>query len=96
MSDPELNLSALAMGILLGAIFFGGLWWTVRIGIGARSAPAWFTVSLLFRACLILGGFYYIAASGLQPVLLCICGFLIARAAVSRLLRVPSRTSHAP
>jgi F1F0 ATPase subunit 2 len=96
VSDTELKFSALVMGLLLGAIFFGGLWWTVRIGMAARYPAAWFSVSLLFRTCLIVGGFYYIAADGLQAVLLCMCGFLIARAAVNRLVRVPSRTAYAP
>ena len=96
MSDTELKLSALVMGMLLGAIFFGGLWWTVRIGMAARSPAAWFSASLLFRTCLIVGGFYYIAADGLQAVLLCMGGFLIARGAIFRLIRVASRTPHAP
>jgi F1F0 ATPase subunit 2 len=96
VSDTELKLSALVMGMLLGAIFFGGLWWTVRIGMAARSPAAWFSASLLFRTCLIVGGFYYIAADGLQAVLLCMGGFLIARAAVSHRVRAASRTAHAP
>jgi F1F0 ATPase subunit 2 len=95
VSDTELKFSALLMGILLGAIFFGGLWWTVRIGLAARYPAAWFSASLLFRTCLIVGGFYYMAADGLQAMLLCMCGFLIARAAVNRLVRAASRTAHA-
>jgi F1F0 ATPase subunit 2 len=50
----------------------------------------------LFRAGLIVAGFYYIAADGLQAVLLCMCGFLIARAAVSRLVRATRGSPHAP
>jgi F1F0 ATPase subunit 2 len=96
MSDTEQSFRALVMGILSGAIFFGGLWWTVRIGMAARTPAAWFSVSLLFRACLIVAGFYYIAADGLQAVLLCMCGFLIARAAVNRLVRAATGSPHAP
>jgi F1F0 ATPase subunit 2 len=96
VSGAALNFSALVLGLLSGAIFFGGLWWTVRLGMAARSPAAWFSVSLLFRTCLIVAGFYYIAADGLQAVLLCMCGFLIARQAVNRLVRLPSRTAHAP
>jgi F1F0 ATPase subunit 2 len=91
-----MKLSALVLGLLLGAIFFGGLWWTVRIGMAARTPAVWLSVSLLFRACLIVAGFYYIAAGGLQAVLLCMCGFLIARQAVNRLVQVPSGVAHAP
>jgi F1F0 ATPase subunit 2 len=96
VSDTELRFSALVLGLLSGAIFFGGLWWTVRIGMAARTPAAWFSVSLMFRTCLIVAGFYYVAAYGLQAVLLCMCGFLIARAAVNRLVQAPSRTAHAP
>jgi F1F0 ATPase subunit 2 len=95
VSDTELKFSALVLGLLLGAIFFGGLWWTVRIGMAARSPAAWFSVSLLFRTCLIVTGFHYMAADGLQAVLLCMCGFLIARQAVNCLVRLPNRTAHA-
>jgi F1F0 ATPase subunit 2 len=96
VSDAALEFSALVSGLLLGAIFFGGLWWTVRIGMAARTPAAWFSVSLLLRTCLIVGGFYYIAADGLQAVLLCMCGLVFARAAVNRLVRATSRTAHAP
>jgi F1F0 ATPase subunit 2 len=96
VSDAELKFSALVLGLLSGAIFFGGLWWTVRIGMAARCPAAWFSVSLLFRTCLIVGGFYCIAGEGLQAVLLCMCGFLIARQAVNRLVRLPGRAAHAP
>ena len=96
MSDATLKFSALVLGLLAGAIFFGGLWCTVRIGMAARTPAAWFSVSLLLRTCLILGSVYYIAADGLQAVMLWMCGFLIARHAVSRLVRATSRTAHAP
>ncbi len=29
-------------GLLLGAIFFGGLWWTVRKGASSRRSALWF------------------------------------------------------
>ena len=30
MSEPLTLASSLAAGVLLGAMFFGGLWWTVK------------------------------------------------------------------
>ena len=96
MSDPGTELSALIIGLLCGAIFFGGLWWTVRTGTAARNPAAWFPVSLLLRACLSAVGFYYVAADGWPALLLCLGGFLIARAAMFRLIRITSRTPHAP
>ena len=36
-------------GALLGSIFFGGLWWTVRQGVCPKPV-LWFLGSLLLRA----------------------------------------------
>jgi len=33
VSDIAPVIGALAIGIFLGALFFGGLWWTVRRGL---------------------------------------------------------------
>lgn len=96
MSNPGTELSALSVGLLSGTMFFGGLWWTVRTGTAARNPAAWFPVSLLLRAGLSAVGFYYVAADGWQALLLCMGGFLIARAAMFRLIRITSRTAHAP
>ena len=30
-------------GVLLGAIFFGGLWWTVRKGVSSQQPALWFS-----------------------------------------------------
>jgi F1F0 ATPase subunit 2 len=86
---------SLVVGFLSGAIFFGGLWWTVRSGTAARNPAVWFQISLLLRASLIIVGFYYAAADGWQALLLCTVGFLSARAAIFRLIRVASFNPHA-
>ena len=38
---------ALVTGISLGAIFFGGLWWTVQKGVPSKQPALWFLGSLL-------------------------------------------------
>jgi F1F0 ATPase subunit 2 len=40
---------ALVAGFLLGAFFFGGLWWTVQKGLSSRRPELWFLGSLLLR-----------------------------------------------
>lgn len=80
-------LGALLAGFSLGALFFGGLWWTVRRA-GASSVPArWFVGSLVVRTAVVLAGFYAIGAG--QPVRMgfCLLGFLLARGAVLRVTR---------
>ena len=39
MSDAAMLALAGCAGMLLGAAFFGGLWWTVRRGAFRRNAP---------------------------------------------------------
>jgi F1F0 ATPase subunit 2 len=88
-------LGALLIGLLSGAIFFGGLLWTVRAGMAARNPALWFPISLVLRATLIIVGFYYVAAGGWQAVLLCMGGVLIARTAMLQLTRVARDAPHA-
>jgi F1F0 ATPase subunit 2 len=89
--QPTLVLLA---GILLGAIFFGGLWWTVRKGLSARRPALWFGASLLLRTGIALAGFYFVAGVDWKRMLLCLLGFIIARLIV---IRLSSRASpHSP
>lgn len=95
MNGLETEWGALLIGLLSGAIFFGGLWWTVRAGTAARNPAVWFALSLLVRASLAIVGFYYAAADGWQALLLCTGGFLTARAAIFRLIRIAGVNPHA-
>ena len=54
---------ALMAGLLLGAIFFGGLWWTVQKGVSAKNPALWFFGSLLLRMSIALAGFYLFPAA---------------------------------
>jgi F1F0 ATPase subunit 2 len=81
-----LMLAAIAGGAL-GAIFFGGLWWTVRRGIRSRRPALWFLGSLLLRTGIVLAGFYFAADRQWERVLVCLLGFVMARLAVTRLTR---------
>ena len=95
MSAIGLAVDALVLGVLLGTIFFGGLWFTVRHGVAAEHPAVWFASSLVVRSIIILSGFYFVSPHGLPSLLLCLLGLLIARAAVTRFTRPPKRTPHA-
>ena len=56
----------------LGAIFFGGLWWTVRRGISSRRPALWFFGSLLLRMSIALAGFYFVGARTLAAIACCV------------------------
>jgi F1F0 ATPase subunit 2 len=74
-------------GIMLGAIFFGGLWWTVQKGLGSPRAALWFLGSLLVRTALVLVGFYLISRGDWRNVVACLVGFVIGRVGVTLLVR---------
>jgi F1F0 ATPase subunit 2 len=82
-------VAALASGVLLGAIFFGGLWWTVRRGVTSKRPALWFCGSLLLRTGIVLAGFYFVTGGHWQRLLACLLGFVIARRIVTRLSGAP-------
>jgi F1F0 ATPase subunit 2 len=85
MSEGMLSALALFAGMVLGAIFFGGLWWTVLKGLTARKSALWFMASMLLRTAIALSGFYFVSAGDWKRMLACLLGFVLARLIVSRL-----------
>jgi F1F0 ATPase subunit 2 len=104
MNDFLFLAAALAAGLLLGALFFGGLWWTVVKGISSPQPALWFFGSMLLRTCVTLSGFYFVGREDWRRWLLCLVGFVLARLVVKWLTRTPveprntgaSETSYAP
>lgn len=104
MNEPlKLALAGLAGGGL-GALFFGGLWWTVRKGVSANQPALWFLGSLLLRTAIAVAGIYVVSGGRLGRLLACLAGFTLARLVVTSLTRpsgsAPTRPSreagHAP
>jgi F1F0 ATPase subunit 2 len=103
MNEPLSLASALLVGVLLGAFFFGGLWWTVRQGLTSKRVVLWFFGSMLLRTGIVLLGFYLILGDNWKRLLAGLLGFIIARLIVMRLTRAaqqpvqPARKAgHAP
>ena len=103
MNETLRLVLALVTGILLGAIFFGGLWWTVQKGISSKRPALWFFGSLLLRTSIVLAGFYFIARGHWERLIVCLVGFVIARFIVTRLTQsggkptyLEQKVSHAP
>jgi F1F0 ATPase subunit 2 len=85
MNDPLTLVLPLAAGGLLGAVFFGGLWWTVSKGSACRRPAFWFMGSYLLRTSIALAGFYLVSSGYWDRLLACLLGFVIARFVVTRL-----------
>jgi F1F0 ATPase subunit 2 len=94
MNNVLLLAVALGAGLVLGAIFFGGLWWTVRKGVFSKSPALWFLGSMLLRMGLVLAGVYFVGRGDWLRLLTCLLGFFIARFFVLRLTRTPIEHSH--
>lgn len=84
----NLFLSLIA-GFLLGAIFFGGLWWTVQKGLSSRKPAFWFLGSLLIRLSIVIAGFYFVSDGYWERLLICLFGFFVMRHIIVRLTRLP-------
>lgn len=97
MNETLILMLALAAGMALGAMFFGGLWWTVRRGMSANQPALWLFGSLLVRTGLALVGFWFVAGGDWRRMVACLAGFVIARPVVTRLTRPPGEgAGHGP
>ena len=88
--DDMLTLTAQMMlagtaGGLLGLLFFGGLWWTVRRAFGSSWPALWVAGSLLLRMACVAAGFIVVSAGDWRRALACLLGFWAARWLVIRL-----------
>ena len=96
MNETLMLVVASVTGLVLGAIFFGGLWWTVRKGVSSTQPALWFLGSLLLRMSIVLGGFYFAGHGYWERLVACLLGFVIARFIVMRLTRTPIEHSNSP
>ena len=89
MSLLAFDLSAhLIAGILLGLVYFRGLWWNARLFTAGGHAPT--AILLMVGRIALLGGLLTLASlEGAAPLLAMALGVLIARALVMRRLSRP-------
>jgi F1F0 ATPase subunit 2 len=89
MNEVLVLAPPLAAGLLLGAFFFGGLWWTVVKGVSSPRPALWFFTSMLLRMSVTLTGFYVVGGEDWRRWSVCLLGFVLARLAVKWLTRAP-------
>lgn len=90
-------------GLGLGAMFFGGLWWTLRKSLASEHPALWLLGSLLARMGLLLVGLYLVSGGHWGRLLAGLIGVIGARVLVLRLTRtaedhrtVAKEVDHAP
>ncbi|MEO8757217.1 MAG: ATP synthase subunit I [Devosia sp.] len=86
MSDVMMSILSVLVGVALGAVFFGGLWWTVRRALTSQQPALLVLGSMLGRTGLVVVGFYFVSGGQWQRMLFCLAGFIIARFILVRLL----------
>lgn len=103
MNELLILAFALVAGGVLGAVFFGGLWWTVVRAVSSKQPALWFLCSMLLRTGIVLSGFYFVSGGDWKRLLASLLGFILARLVVTQLIRAAQqpgqlarRAGHAP
>jgi F1F0 ATPase subunit 2 len=86
MNDAVTLALALLAGLVLGALFFGGLWWTVNRGLVSPQPALLILGSFLLRTAVVVAGFYLALQGGWHTLAACMVGFLAARVLVTRIV----------
>lgn len=77
MEDPLTKYGLLVLfGMVLGVIFFGGLWVTVRKLSTSKRPALLFLSSAVVRTLIVLSGIWYFAADDATSVGACLLGFI--------------------
>ena len=87
MTLPGANLLlGVLAGLALGAVFYAGLWATVRQAHRVRWPSAWIVGSFVLRAALVGIGLLLLARNGPWTLASALAGFAAARPLVTRLV----------
>ena len=95
MNESLIVILACMAGGVLGAIFFGGLWWTIRRAVKSPRPALWFFFSLMLRMGILLPGIYLVSGGQWERLVACLAGIMVARFTVIRLTKTPE-ARHAP
>lgn len=87
MNEIVIYCLVLFAGFLLGIFFFGGLWWSTRKAITSKFPVLWFVGSLLIRLSVTVLVIYFVSRNHWERMLLCLLGFVIARAVIIRITK---------
>ncbi|MBK5270802.1 MAG: ATP synthase subunit I [Bacteroidia bacterium] len=87
MNEVLYRILVFIAGLVLGTLFFGGLWFTVKKSVISKRPALWIFSSFFLRIGLTLIGFYFIAAGSWQRLLICLLGFIAARFVVVHFTR---------
>jgi len=70
---------AFVSGLALGTVFFGGLWFTVKKAVTAKTPALWIFSSFFLRISITMVGFYFVSSHNWKRLVICVAGFIVAR-----------------
>ncbi len=86
MNDAMHLLTSLAAGMILGIVYFRGLWQTV-LRLPDFRRPAWsMSWSFVARVGIVMSGFYFIMDGHLERLAMAMAGFILMRQVLVRRL----------
>ena len=89
MMNETLDLIlAIVTGFLLGALFYGGLWWTLRESLSSKQPAFWVLMSFWTRTSIVISGFYFISKGNGERLIVCLLGFVMARFVVKNVVQL--------
>jgi F1F0 ATPase subunit 2 len=92
MIDWIMWLAPLLSGVLLGAFYFAGLWWTVGRLSHTRHPLACYLLSFGIRIAVLLLAFFFLLNVGVLELLTALAGFVATRFALVRSLGLTARS----
>ena len=87
MNEIVYMILVFTAGGAFGALFFGGLWLTIKKMKTTKIPALIFLSSFVFRIGVVLLGFYFIASNNWQKMLIFLLGFILARFAIMHLTK---------
>ena len=86
MNDAVHLLTSLTAGMILGIVYFRGLWQTV-LRLPDFRRPAWsMSWSFVARVGIVMSGFYFIMDGHLERLAMAMAGFILVRQTLVRRL----------
>ena len=79
MNEISNLMWAFIVGLLLGVLFFGGLWITVKKIINSKTPGLLMVGSFVLRITIVLAGFYFIGLGDWKKLIACLIGFMVSR-----------------
>ncbi len=89
-----LLILSLGAGVILGMIYFGGLWYTVRKLPGTQKPASTMFWSFALRTGIVMTGFYFVMGGHWERLVAALLGFILVREVLIR--RIGTRTITQP